>query len=311
MRIVFMGTPAFACPALRSLHEAGHVIPLVVTGADKRAKRGGATEPTAVKAEAVRLGLPVFTPASLKDDEVYERLRETAPDLIVVIAFKILPKRLFELPKLGSINVHGSLLPKYRGAAPINWAIINGEKETGLTSFYLKSSVDTGDIIRQQSVMIEENETFGELYDRMSRIAAPFLVETVRMIESGNVIAMPQSDVQATAAPKILPKDTTIEFTKLTSSAHNFVRGLSPYPGAVTSFRGKRIKLLRTGLSRSAKRPDQQPGEIVVTGDALSVVCSDGLLNLVTLLPEGKKEMSAEEFIHGYQPRPDERFGQS
>ncbi len=312
MRIVFMGTPAFACPALRALHSAGHSIPLVVTGADKRARRGGALTPTAVKAEAVNLGLPVYTPASLKDEEVYEKLKQASPDLIVVIAFKILPQRLFTLPKHGSINVHGSLLPKYRGAAPINWAIINGEKETGLTSFFLKPTVDTGDIIHRKLVMIEENETFGELYNRMSELSAPFVLETVKMIESGNVISMPQVEAQATAAPKIFPKDTIIDFKQFTVRVHNFVRGLSPYPGASTMFRDKRIKLVRTELSGVAKRPNQTPGEIIIEHDNLFVVCIDGLLKVTSLLPEGKKEMSAQEFIHGYLPNAkNASFGQS
>lgn len=312
MRIVFMGTPAFACPALAALHSAGYSIPLVVTGTDKRGRRGGALTPTAVKAKAVELGLPVYTPSSLKTDDVYESIKDAAPDLIVVIAFKILPQRLFTLPRFGSINVHGSLLPKYRGAAPINWAIINGEKETGLTSFFLKPTVDTGDIIHRKLIMIDENETFGELYNRMSELSAPFVLETVKMIESGNVIAMPQVEAQATAAPKIHPQDTIINFNKFTVQVHNFVRGLSPYPGAVTTFRDKRIKVLRTALSSVVKKPNQTPGEIVVEQDNLFVVCIDGLLQIDSLLPEGKKEISAKEFIHGYIPDTREaRFGQS
>ncbi|UCD63075.1 MAG: methionyl-tRNA formyltransferase [Candidatus Zixiibacteriota bacterium] len=309
MKIVFMGTPAFACPPLEALHQSTHEVLAVVTGPDKPAGRGKKLTPSEVSQLADRLGCETLKPVSLKDDAFQRRIEAMQPDLIVVVAFRILPKKLFSLPKHGSINIHASLLPRYRGAAPINWALINGETETGLTSFRLKSKVDTGDIILQEKAVIDPDDRYDTLYERLSRLAGPFLLRTIDIIESGRHAPAPQDESQASAAPKIGPFDALIDFGFPAEKVRNFIRGLSSKPGAYTSFRGRKLKILSCRLSPQQGPPGTRPGSIINTKKILLVQCAESAIELTSLIPEGKKQMDGSSFINGFKPQPGEILG--
>jgi methionyl-tRNA formyltransferase len=308
-----MGTPEFARKPLACLHESRHEITAVVTGPDKRAGRGGKMVPTPVRQEAERLGLPVLTPVSLKDEAFYQALKAYQPDVIVVVAFKILPRKIFTLPPRGSINIHASLLPRYRGAAPIHWALINGEKETGLTSFFLTRKVDTGDIILQEKVAIHDDDNYDQLSARLSELAGPFLLKTLDLIEKGEVQPLPQRHEEATPAPKITPVDALIDFGFPAERVRNFVRGLSTQPGAYTYFRGKKVKILACSVYDDggvAADTSLRPGTILDDKKRLLVQCADSAVEIVTLLPEGKKRMDGVSFLNGFKPMPGECFGE-
>jgi methionyl-tRNA formyltransferase len=308
MNIVYMGTPEFACGPLAELYESEHTIKAVVTGQDKPVGRSKKPQPTAVKKQAEEFGLPVLTPKSLKSESFFEAMKEIAPDLIVVVAFRILPERIFSLPKYGSMNIHGSLLPKYRGAAPIQWALINGEKETGLTSFLLKSKVDTGDIILQQNTKIEDNENFDSLYSRLSEMAGPFLLNSIKQIESTEFTPTRQSETEASPAPKLQPEDALVDFGAPAETVHNFIRGLSTKPGAYTFFRGKKIKIYSSCLADSIPDSSSEPGSILTAKSTLLVRCDNSVIELTELAPEGKKPMDGRSFMNGYRPEAGESF---
>ncbi len=303
-----MGTPEFACAPLAALHNSQHRIAAVVTGPDKPAGRGKNLRATAVKDQAEKFGLPVLMPESLKSEDFYQELKKIAPDLIVIVAFRILPERIFALPKYGSLNIHGSLLPKYRGAAPIQWALINGDKETGLTSFLLKSKVDTGDIILQQKTNIDDNENFDSLYNRLSQMAGPFLLDSIRKIESEDFKPVRQDESLSTPAPKLKSDDALIDFEKSAVQVHNLIRGLATRPGAFTFFRGKKVKVYASKLSDKTPENSAQPGLILSDKSELLVQCDHSLLELTRLLPEGKKLMDGRSFINGYRPESGESF---
>jgi methionyl-tRNA formyltransferase len=310
MKVVYMGTPAFACPALTALHESRHEIKAVVTGPDKPVGRGHRLTPTAVKSEALKRGLKVFTPTSLKSRGLRESLAALQVDLFVVVAFRILPESLFAVPKLGSVNVHGSLLPKYRGAAPINWALINGETETGLSIFYLKKSVDTGDVIAQTRLSIEPDDTYDTLSGRMALAAGPFLVETLDLIEANRAKPVPQDDSEASGAPKLTPADGHIDFGFPAELVCNFVRGLSSKPGAYTHFRGKQLKILGCRPADDIELPDHyHPGRIVPDKKRLLAACARSVVELTRVVPQGKKEMDGPSFRNGFRPTPADVFG--
>ncbi len=311
MNIVFMGTPEFACPPLEQVYHSCHRLLAVVTAPDKPAGRGKKVTPSDIARAATKLNVPILKPASLKDEKLYEQLRKLEPDLIVVVAFRILPARLYELPRLGAINIHASLLPKYRGAAPIQWALINGETETGLTSFLLKKQVDTGDIILQQRVAIEDTDTYDSLYRRLAELAGPFLMKTLEAIESGQVAPMKQADTEATAAPKIGPFDALIDFGFPAPKIRNFVRGLSSKPGAYTFFRDKKVKILSSELAQNEADPHTRPGTIIRAKKKLVVQCARTALELTCLIPEGKKPMDGGSFINGFRPQEGELFGET
>lgn len=310
MKLVYMGTPEFARVPLTHLVQSRHTVLAVVTGQDKAVGRGRTMMPTPVKTEADRLGLPVFTPRTLKSKQLREDLAALRADLFVVVAFRILPESLFSVPTLGSINVHGSLLPKYRGAAPINWALINGETETGLSAFFLKPTVDTGDVIAQQRISIEPEETFDELYLRMAAAAGPFLVDTLDRLESGSLKPVPQNDSRASAAPKLTPEDGLIDFGFPGRLVVNFVRGLSSKPGAYTWFRGRKIKILGARQAEEAVGQDIRPGTILPHKKRLLVACANSAVELTRLVPEGKKEMDGVSFINGMRPEAGALFGE-
>jgi len=309
MNVVYMGTPEFARLPLVHLADSKHRVLAVVTGQDKAVGRGRKILPTPVKAEAEQRGIPVLTPKTLKSRKLREQLTEFKADLFVVVAFRILPERLFTVPAVGSINIHGSLLPKYRGAAPINWALINGETETGLSAFFLKQTVDTGDVINQQQLVIRPEDTFDTLYHRMAEAAGPFLLDTLDRIEAGTITPLPQDDSRASAAPKLTPEDGLIDFGFPAENVVNFVRGLSSKPGAYTWFRGCKVKILGAQRANTTVESETRPGTILADRKRLLVACARSVVELTRLVPEGKKEMDGQSFINGMRPEPGEVLG--
>ena len=307
MRIVYFGTPQFAVPPLLALENSRHEIAAVVTGPDKKSGRGGNLVQTPVRTTAQERGLDVLIVDSLRDPTLPDRLKSFEADLFVVIAYRILPATIFRIPPRGSLNVHASLLPKYRGAAPIQWAILNGETETGLTSFLLNEQVDTGGMVQQIRSAIEPNETYDDLHNRLSDMTGEFLISSLDQLETPEFSPLPQSDQEATRAPKLLPSDAFIDFGLPVARVHDFVRGLSSRPGSWTTWRGKKLKILRT--ERTDFPAPGDTGSIIVHGDELFVTCADRLLSLMLVVPEGRKSMSGQEFLRGFRLTPGERLG--
>lgn len=295
-----MGTPEFAVPSLERLHDSGFEIAAVVTSTDKLGGRGGRQLlESAVKRAAVARGIPVLQPEKLRDPAFLDALRSLKADLQVVVAFRMLPEAVWAMPRLGTINLHSSLLPRYRGAAPINWAVIRGERETGLTTFFIRQAIDTGDVLLQARTPIGENETAGELHDRLMEIGADLLLETVRGIEAGTLQARPQDDAEATPAPKIFHDTCRIDFGLSLGELHNFIRGMSPYPGAWTLLDGEELKLLRA--RPEAADHNLQPGTLLVEKRQLRIAVPGGYLHIEELQPQGKRRMSAGDFINGWR----------
>jgi len=303
MRLVFMGTPDFAVPSLRKLLEDGHQIVGVVTRPDKPRGRGKHLFPSPVKKEAMAKGLRVLTVENLKDLDFVRSLRQMSPELIVVVAFRILPPQVLTVPPRGVINLHASLLPKYRGAAPINWAIINGEKQTGLTTFFIDDRVDTGDIILQRAVPIGQEETAGELHDRLMSLGAELLSETVSLVESGDFPRRPQPREGASKAPKLKKEDARIDWSKPAEQIRNLIRGTNPRPGAFTHRKGSVLKIHRA--SALTARQKGAPGEILRADpkDGIWIATGQGALFLSQLQPQDRRPMSSAEFVRGYGVR--------
>lgn len=308
LRIVFMGTPEFAVASLDALINAGCQVVAVVTAPDKPAGRGMKMTETAVKQYAVAHGLRLLQPEKLKSPAFIEELQSLNADVQVVVAFRMLPEIVWNMPPMGSINLHGSLLPQYRGAAPINWAVINGEQQTGVTTFKLKHEIDTGDILLQESFAIGENETAGEVHDRMKIIGARLLVKTIQGLADGSLEEKPQvfsenennKPIILRHAPKIFTETCRINFDQSVVNVHNLVRGLSPFPGAFTLFNHKTLKIYRTEKQQQAH--DQVPGIHQTDGKTfLRFACADGFLLVKELQLEGKKKMGVEEFLRGYR----------
>jgi len=302
MRILYMGTPEFALPSLSLLLDHSYSIPAVVTVPDKAQGRGQKPGFSPVKKFAIERGLEVLQPESLKDTAFHHLVASLKPDLIVVVAFRILPPEVYNLAPRGAFNLHASLLPKYRGAAPINWAIINGEKETGVTSFFLRESVDTGSVILQARMKIGPDETAGELHDRLAAVGAEIVLQSVRLIERGGVRLHDQDETQASKAPKIFKDDCRVDWNKPSEAVHNFVRGLSPIPSAWTTHKGKVLKLYRTRLIQNVTTGEKSsPGTVAATeGDELTIQAGDGVISIVELQQEGRKRINAAEFLRGY-----------
>lgn len=306
IRIVFMGTPEFAVASLDALVNAGCNVVGVITAPDKPAGRGMQLQRSAVKKYAVEKGLHILQPEKLKNPQFLEELRSLRADLQIVVAFRMLPEAVWNMPPMGTVNVHGSLLPQYRGAAPINWAIINGEKETGVTTFKLKHEIDTGDVLLQERIPIGENETAGEVHDKMKEVGAQLLVKTVKGLADESLTEKPQQSLLESVsftlnhAPKIFTETCKIDFSKSADEVHNLVRGLSPYPGAFTQLQGKMLKIFRSEKEES----NQQlvPGEFATDKKTyLKFTCSDGHIQVKELQLEGKKKMTTEEFLRGYR----------
>jgi methionyl-tRNA formyltransferase len=296
MRIIFMGTPDFAVPSLEALVDAGFRPVAVVTVPDRPSGRGLATTASAVKQATGRHDLPVLQPESLRDPEFQSELAALEPDVMVVVAFRILPPEVYGLAKRGAFNLHASLLPAFRGAAPINRALMAGVTETGVTTFFLKPQVDTGDLILQRRVTVGPDETAGELHDRLAAIGAEAVVETVRQIEAGEVQAQPQNDALASPAPKLFKDDARIDWIRSARMVHDHVRALSPYPAAWTRHDEATFKIYRTRVTDGSGAP----GEILEAGERLVISCGGGALEIVELQRQGKRRMKARDFMRGY-----------
>lgn len=300
LRIVFMGTPEFAVPSLSILVENGYKVVGVVTATDKLGGRGKKQllEP-AVKKYAVSQNIPVLQPTKLKAPDFLENLRRLEAGLFVVVAFRMLPEAVWAMPEHGTFNLHGSLLPKYRGAAPINWAVIEGERETGVTTFFIKREIDTGDLILQEKMPIGENETAGEVHDRMMELGAKVVLKTVQAVESGNYTLKKQDDSRATRAPKIFHETCEIDFGQPTQKVHDFIRGLSPYPAAWTKLEGKELKILRA--TKEITPHNQQPGAFLSDNkEWLKIATADGFVYVHELQLEGRRRMLVGDFLNGF-----------
>lgn len=298
-----MGTPEFAVASLDALLQAGLNIVAVVTAPDKPAGRGQKISESAVKKYAVEKSIPVLQPVKLKDPEFIAQLRSFSADLQVVVAFRMLPEVVWNMPPKGTINLHASLLPDYRGAAPINWAVINGEKQTGVTTFFLQHEIDTGDILFSDTVEIGKNETAGELHDKLMTTGALLLVKTVQAIEKGEYEETPQRELISSEpkhAPKIFKEDCQINWDEDVLKVYNLIRGLSPYPSAYSSLNGKTIKIYQADILDEV--PDTVPGEYISDGKTyLRFTCRNGYIDVKELQIEGKKKMYIDEFLRGYR----------
>lgn len=292
-----MGTPDFAVPSLKILCDSIHSVAAVVTGMDKERGRGQKVEFTPVKKFAIENNIPVLQPEKLKDPSFISEIRSYQPDLIVVVAFRILPEELFTIPEFGSFNLHASLLPKYRGAAPIQWCLMNGDKKTGVTTFKLEQKVDTGNIYLMKEIDIDDDDDMGSLHDKLSFLGAETVLETVNMIEEGNINLILQNDSESTPAPKITKEMGSINWNNPAFNIHNLVRAFSPAPGAYFFHDNKQIKIFRTQVCAE----NISPGKIKASSDELIVGCGEGSLKILELQLEGKKRMDAESFLRGYK----------
>lgn len=304
IRIVFMGTPDFAVASLSALVESGRNVVAVITAPDKPAGRGQKLQESAVKQYAVAHDIPVLQPEKLKNPEFLSELRSYRADLQVVVAFRMLPEAVWDMPPLGTINLHGSLLPQYRGAAPINHAIINGETQSGVTTFLLQHEIDTGNILFAETVDILDTDTAGDLHDKLMEIGATLVVKTVDAIISGSFEAIPQTGLSGETslkhAPKIFKEDCQIDWNRPVKEVYNMIRGLSPYPTAFTFLDEKTLKLFSVRMLQT--QPKIAPGEFDSDGKTyLHFACLDGLIDVIELQIAGKKRMSVAEFLRGYR----------
>ena len=304
MRVIFMGTPDFAVASLEAILAAGFNVVAVVTAPDRPGGRGMKPMESAVKKCAITHGLPLLQPEKLRDPAFIDELRSLQADLQVVVAFRMLPELVWNMPPRGTINVHGSLLPQYRGAAPINRAIMDGATETGVTTFRLKHEIDTGDILMRRSMPIGPDETAGELHDRMKVIGAQLLVETLRLIEAGTEEETPQERISSgelRKAPKIFTEDCSIDWTHNAKHIHDQIRGLSPLPGAFTRLEGKMFKIYRSSFELIEH--GKPPGIVDTNGNTyLKFATSDGWVHALEIQLEGKKRMPVADFLRGYKP---------
>jgi methionyl-tRNA formyltransferase len=317
MKIVFMGTPDFALPSLKKINESKHNLVAVVTAPDKERGRGKQVSPTPIKEYAVNNKLNVLTPVKLSDNDFTNELKKIDPDLIVVVAFRILPKEVYTIPRFGTFNLHGSLLPKFRGAAPIQWSLIKGEDKTGVTTFFLEDKVDTGNVILRREIEIEAKDNFGSLHDKMMLIGADAVMETIDLIETGNYSLEEQNNNEASSAPKITKELCKINFSDSVRNIHNLIRGLSPYPGAFFSLHDKNYKIydsiyidkncddfLKEKITHGAEAQKiiikDLEGEIIQTKNEINIRNENGILQILDIQPEGRKRMKVAEFLRGY-----------
>ncbi len=308
LRIIFMGTPDFAVPSLKKLLENGCNVVAVITAPDKPAGRGLKISESDVKKFALAKNLKILQPEKLKNPDFISELKSLNADLQIVVAFRMLPEVVWNMPPMGTINLHGSLLPQYRGAAPINWAIINGEKKTGVTTFKLKHEIDTGDIFMQKEIEIGETETAGELYDRMKEIGAGLLLKTIENLAENKLQEIPQATTKSSPAekmtlqhaPKISNETCEINWKNNTDEIYNLIRGLSPYPAAFTFLKGKKLKIFRAEKEKA--KIIESPGELVSDYRTfLKFICNDGFISVKELQLEGKKKMYVEDFLRGWR----------
>ena len=301
MKILFMGTPDFALPTLRELCLAGHEIVGVVTQPDKPKGRGHHLTPPPIKVFAIEKNIPVYQPLTLRGEEFEQTLKSLDPEMIVVVAYgKILPQNVLDYPKYGCVNVHGSLLPEYRGAAPMQRAIIDGKTVTGITTMLMAAGLDTGDMLLKCEVEIGENDNFEDIHDRLSEAGAKLLVETVEKLEKGEITPEKQDDSKATYAAKIEKSDCLLDFSLDAKTLHDLIRGLSPIPLSFTHTPdGKLLKVVESRIFDAEKTVKTLPGTVLSVGEDIKVVCGKGILSLLTVVPEGKGRMSAADFVRG------------
>jgi len=300
LNIVFMGTPEFAVPSLEKLIEFGHNVMLVITQPDKPRGRGKKISYSPVKECAIKNNIDVFQPQKLKNNkEVFDKLRKLNPDLIVVAAYgKILPEEILQIPRYGCINVHASLLPKYRGAAPINWAVINGEKETGITIMYMEKGLDTGDILLQKSIPILEEDNSETVHDKLAVLGGNALIEAINKMVDGALKPVKQDDSKATYAPILEKSIGLIDWQKSAVEIKNLVRGLRPWPVAYTYYKGNMLKIWAAEVYSYEGK--EKPGTVITTGSALIVKCGKDALKILEIQSEGKRRMTVEEFLRGH-----------
>ena len=317
MILVFSGTPSFAVPTLERLVEAGHSVPLVVTQPDRPRGRGMEVAVSPVKDAAIRLGIEVLQPGAIKNNaEFRDQLAAIGPDAIIVVGYgRIIPQWMIDLPRLGNLNLHASLLPKYRGAAPIQWAIANGECVTGVTTMRIDAGLDTGDILMQREILIGAEDTAETLGPKLAAIGADLMVETLRQLNDGQVRPTPQDHSQATLAPILKKEDGRMDFARTANDLFNRLRGFQPWPGAFTMFKGKTLQVHRARRLPHAVK--LTPGDVAVEGTRLFVGCgknkgkdADSALELIEIQLEGKRRMTAQEFINGYRPKSGDHLGQ-
>jgi len=311
MKVIFMGTPDFAVPTLEYLVNNGkHNVISVVTAVDKPRGRGRKIFPSSVKTCALSLRLPIIQPQDLSDNEFLQKVRSLAPDVFIIVAFRILPEELFSIPKYGAINLHASMLPEYRGAAPIQWALIRGEKKTGITTFRIDAGIDTGNILLQKEVEIQPDETAGELSKRLAKIGAELMVETLDRLESGTITPTIQNSRKSSRAPKITPEILHIDWNKSAQDIVYLIRGLSPVPAAHTYYKNIELKIFR---ARALDKTDEKPtaGTILKSHPKKGLVIkagSGGAVEVITIQREGKRQMSAAELLRGMHMREGEVF---
>jgi methionyl-tRNA formyltransferase len=306
-RIVFMGTPEFAVASLDAILRAGYPVVAVITAPDKPAGRGMQLAESAVKKYAREMGLLILQPEKLKAPAFLDQLRSLAADLQIVVAFRMLPEVVWNMPPMGTVNLHGSLLPQYRGAAPINWAVINGETETGVTTFKLQQDIDTGNILLQDRFPIGPTETAGDVHDLMKEIGARLLVRTIEGLAANNLTAIPQENpANLKHAPKIFTETGHIDWTKPTTEIYNLIRGLSPFPTAFTHLDGKLLKIYQS-IPALEPHPTLPPGQVDTDQKSyLQFATADGYIRVTEIQLEGKKKMKVEDFLRGYKLRPRE-----
>ena len=306
MKLIFMGTPDFAVPCLERLIEAGHEIAAVFSQPDRPRGRKMILTPPEVKVCALKHGLTVYQPKSLRNDEAMELVKEIAPDCIVVAAYgKILPKAMLDLPKYGCINVHGSLLPKYRGSAPIQWSVINGEKETGVTIMQMAEGVDTGDMLYQKAIPIGIDDTAESMFEKLSDLGGEMIVEALDLLEEGKLTPIKQDETLATHAPMLNKEIAVIDWNKSALEVHNLVRGLYSWPIAQTTLHGKKLKIYRTAVGKGSG----EAGTVISTSP-LTIACGEGAVVIEELQLEGKKRMDAKSFLIGHPLQIKEKIGE-
>lgn len=313
MKLVFCGTPEFAVPTLEAVLAAGHDVALVVTQPDRAVGRGLEMQPPPVKRAAIAHRLPITQPEKVKTNaELRAQLELISPDAILVVAYgRIIPRWMLELPRFGNINLHGSLLPKYRGAAPIQWAVANGETMTGVTTMRLDEGLDTGDMLLAHALPIAPEETAIDLFRSLAEVGADLMVETLAKLDCGLITPRPQDHSMATTAPILTREDGRINFARDAKQIYDRWRGFQPWPGAYTSLKGKKLIVHRMSIAAGTSFISSAPtvGQIAIIGDALYVACGSGAILLQELQLEGKKRMAAAEFLRGFQLRSDERLG--
>ena len=307
MKTVFMGTPDFSVPALERLHDE-HEVLAVVTQPDKAKGRSGKLIACPVKEKALELGLTVLQPEKARDEAFIQSLRELKPEVIVVIAYgQILPKEILELPKYGCVNVHASLLPGYRGAAPIQWAVINGDEVTGVTTMLMNEGLDTGDILLKKEVGVDEKETGGSLFEKLSTVGAELMLDTLSGLEKGEITPEPQNEAEASKVGLLKKSMGKLDFRKSATEIERLIRGLDPWPGAFTFFKGKKISLWKAEVLEG----EAQPGVVKEAGrDYIDIGCGSGILRVTELQAEGKKRMHTRDFLNGSKVEAGDFFGE-